>query len=230
VILTIVVLAIVCAIARFLFIRYTGNAVAANAAALAILAAFVIGSLAHPFRFPAAATSVAIAPTDAPPAQADATSAPDSAVPTQDATKLQDVTSRCRAAGAAKKYDGVGAIDVFQADGQPAIRATDGVQLDRSHRYDLDGWAAARDSKSPARAACLVVDGHPLAKVADLYGVMRADVANALGSPALGQSGFRIEIPQAALAPGAHTLRVAVLEADGSFAFIGPRPIAITSQ
>jgi hypothetical protein len=229
-ILTIVVLLAGCALARYLFLRSTENIVASNAAAAAIFAAFVIGSFAHTFALPEVvpAGPVAPSPTDPPAVSSDAPVA--AATPARQSDgSLKNVSARCRNAAGTSAVDAVGAIDVFNND-EGTIRAADGVQLDRSRRYDLEGWAAARGSKAPALAACLVIDGSVAEKVVDLFGVRRADVANALGSAALVASGYRIVIPQEALSPGTHAIRDSVLEQDGTFAFIGPRSIQITSQ
>jgi hypothetical protein len=63
----------------------------------------------------------------------------------------------------------------------------------------------------PAKTICAIVDGRAVAATT-LYGIARPDVAVALGKATDGPSGFQVTL---SVKPGAHTVGVGAVEADG---------------
>jgi hypothetical protein len=83
----------------------------------------------------------------------------------------------------------------------------------------FEGFGFDAPAKTPAKGVDVVVDGNAYGTV---YGAARPDVANFFKAPALVNVGFRAVLPAAALAPGAHTVMVRVVAADGKGYFDSP--------
>ncbi len=83
----------------------------------------------------------------------------------------------------------------------------------------FDGFGFDPVAKAPGRGVEVVVDGvaHPTA-----YGHDRTDVAAYFKAPALTQVGFTVTLPPTAMEPGAHTVVVRVIAADGRGYFESP--------
>jgi hypothetical protein len=88
----------------------------------------------------------------------------------------------------------------------------------------FDGFGFDGLAKAPAKGVDVVIDGKAYGTV---YGATRADVAAYFKTPALAGVGFRTTVPAAELAPGAHTVVVRVITADGA-AYDESPPIAFT--
>lgn len=88
----------------------------------------------------------------------------------------------------------------------------------------FDGFGLDGQAKAPAKGVDVVIDGKAYGTA---YGATRADVAAYFKTPALAAVGFRTTVPAADLTPGAHTVVVRVITADGS-AYDESPPIAFT--
>jgi hypothetical protein len=153
-------------------------------------------------RAPAVATvSPAVTPTPAP----------------QPTANLRDVSADCQHL---KRFngDGFGTLDGFES------RLT-GVLSDRARVSPHDsltvvGWAGDHSQKRPARAVCLVVDGHVVSTATSVYGGLRPDVAAWKHIDALVPVGYGITIPAELLGRGPHTIRTAARSLDGTTALL----------
>jgi len=188
---------------RFVIIRYTGHSTVANITGAALVAAFVLGSVARTFQLPVPQ------PVAANPAPAGAAATPAAAAQAGAARKCIGLTGMPGAGG-------VGAFDQLETD-VGAVAVHPNAEIAQDAQYVALGWGADRDRKLPALGVCLLVDGKPARRSIATYGFDRPDVAQAFG-PALGPTGFKIVIPPNALAKGPHNLAVAVESDDGSFA------------
>ena len=83
----------------------------------------------------------------------------------------------------------------------------------------FDGFGFDPVAKAPARGVDLVIDMHVYATV---YGQARPDVASFNKVPGLAPVGFTMTLPAGLLAPGAHSVAVRVIAADGRGYFEGP--------
>ncbi|HLZ76667.1 hypothetical protein [Phenylobacterium sp.] len=83
----------------------------------------------------------------------------------------------------------------------------------------FDGFGFDAPAKAPGKGVDLVVDG---AAYGTVYGAARPDVASFFKAPALVNVGFKAVLPAGALAPGAHTVVVRVVAADGKGYFDSP--------
>lgn len=115
----------------------------------------------------------------------------------------------------------IGAL--YAVDGLPGPLAPfDGTppppHFPANQRLQLTGWAAdaARVPPAPASGLFLAIDDRPPVWVP--LTLDRPEVAARFG-PALGPSGFRLDLSAGALPPGRHTLRVTVVSADGLAAY-----------
>ncbi len=133
-----------------------------------------------------------------------------------------DVTCRpapLRATAAAR-----GALDSVHNDDVADSTIVEGATVRRGDVLEVRGWAADGGPLEPFDAVCAAVDGRVIAQRAR-YGLSRPDVASAMGSAALGASGYADQFAARDLAPGAHTLTVlglrrgAVERIDGSRRF-----------
>jgi hypothetical protein len=200
VVVGVIVLFIMFVVTRFVIIRYTGHSTVANVTGAALVAAFVLGSIARTFQLPGSQT-VAASPAPA------ATPAP--------VAQAGGVTQKCGSSGT-PGAGGVGAFDVLET-GAGAVAVHPNEEIARDAQYVALGWGANADRTAPALGVCLVVDGKLASGAVATYGADRPDVAKVFGA-ALEDTGFKIVIPPNALAKGPHHLAVAVKSADGSFA------------
>ena len=83
----------------------------------------------------------------------------------------------------------------------------------------FDGFGFDAPAKTPAKGVDVVVDGNAYGTV---YGAARPDVASFFKTTALVNVGFRAVLPAGALTPGAHTVLVRVVAADGKGYFDSP--------
>jgi len=87
----------------------------------------------------------------------------------------------------------------------------------------VTGWALDGAARQPATAVYLLLDGRYTYRAE--YGAARSDVATAVGSTGGDRVGFTATLPPGMAAPGAHTLAVRVVTADGS-AYADSAPLA----
>ena len=215
-VLGIVFLFLVFLVTRYLILRYNGSSTSVNIAGFAILASFVVGSIARTFSLPinspnTTPAAITPAPSIAPAPAAVVTESPD-------APKPRDVSIACRTAPRSPTPGGVGAFDALATNDGPPVQVTKQGSLEKIRAYAAFGWAADKSKQSPASAACVLVDGRVDFKAATTYGLFRPDVAAAYNAPALAQSGFKIVLARGQLAAGHHILTIAVKSADGTFA------------
>ncbi len=83
----------------------------------------------------------------------------------------------------------------------------------------FDGFGFDAPAQAPAKGVDVVVDGKAYGTT---YGAARTDVAHFFKAPGLVNVGFKAVLPAAALAPGAHTVVVRVVAADGKGYFESP--------
>jgi MFS family permease len=83
------------------------------------------------------------------------------------------------------------------------------------------GWALDSEAQRPAAAAYLLLDGRYTYRTE--YGMARPDVAAAVGSASGDRVGFTATLPRGIATPGAHTLAIRIVTADGgAYADSGP--------
>jgi hypothetical protein len=90
------------------------------------------------------------------------------------------------------------------------------VQAPPNTPITLSGWAVDLPANKMASAVYLDVDGHTFSTS---YGLPRADVASALGSPQFGKSGFTGQIEAGS---GTHQVLVRVVNAARTGYYVGP--------
>ena len=191
---------------RFIAVRIFHEQRRAEIASGAIVIAFAMGTLwPYSTRFGTSTQPTAIQTTVA------HASVPDPTATTQQQNAVIDVTKECRSARGpfAEKLD-VGSIDVIRTIPAKPTAQSMTIADDVPHLTSLfvEGWAADRSVKRPARAVCLLVDGRMLLTGTDRVGVRRPDVASGYHRPELATSGYQISIPSSALRPGVHHLRI----------------------
>jgi hypothetical protein len=121
---------------------------------------------------------------------------------------------------------GFGALDGFISAATGVL--SDGAQLSSNDWLTVVGWAADHSQNRPARAACLVVDGHVAAAARSFYGGLRPDVAAMKKSDAVLPVSYSIIIKTDQLGRGTHELRTAAVSQDGSAALlVGRRTIVV---
>jgi hypothetical protein len=111
----------------------------------------------------------------------------------------------------------VGSID--------AIRATDGttrtiagestarIAIEHGLGLTITGWGADSKADRPASGILGTMDKRGLQSV---YGTPRPDVAKALGTTGVSDTGFIVYVPSSDLTPGMHEIRCYVLDSDGT--------------
>jgi hypothetical protein len=77
----------------------------------------------------------------------------------------------------------------------------------------LTGWAIDAAAKHPAGGVVLLIDRKR--ELLTNYGVLRADVAAALGEPKYRRTGFELHLKPDQLAKGKHTISMLIISADG---------------
>jgi hypothetical protein len=130
---------------------------------------------------------------------------------------VKAVSAKCRASGTVTPSTrSLGNLDVIGeiAAGVPVARTT-GFTLLRSGTLALEGWAADAGTKTPALAACLMIDGKVQPQAIATYGMSRPDVATAYHSDAMTGTGFLLTLDAKALAPGNHAIAIAVVTSSG---------------
>ncbi|MBD5655157.1 MAG: hypothetical protein IAI50_08230 [Candidatus Eremiobacteraeota bacterium] len=118
--------------------------------------------------------------------------------------------------------DAVGSIDGIVGTVSRAPLQS-GAALRPNEAITLRGWAMDRDRKAIAKAVCLEVDGNIAGRAHVLYGFPRPDVATAFQSSAVALSGYDIAVPQELLSAGTHTIRLVVIDNDGSPSTLSPQ-------
>jgi hypothetical protein len=106
----------------------------------------------------------------------------------------------------------IDAVFVIEAGRTRPLTADATVPRDATIR--LVGWCADPQAREPGFLLLAVVDGKRRIDVTRGYRIKRPDVAIALQTPALLDSGFAIDLPAAEFASGPHEVRVAVVTAD----------------
>jgi hypothetical protein len=104
------------------------------------------------------------------------------------------------------------------------------VPVARDATLRLVGWCADPLARAPGSQLLAIVDGSRRIDVSAGYHLARDDAARILHAPALRDAGFVVDLPVAELGPGTHTLRIAVVTADGSAVSIFPTVVAFTSR
>jgi phosphoglycerol transferase len=87
-----------------------------------------------------------------------------------------------------------------------------------SRAVKVTGWGIDQPSGSTGRAIDVLVDGRP---VPTFYGLDREDVSSTFGSMSYRESGFATEVAARTLAPGAHTLALRLIAANGECYYEG---------
>jgi hypothetical protein len=124
---------------------------------------------------------------------------------------------------AAPTPGGTGSIDVVLVSGN-AAPIPDGGIVPETADITLDGWAVAKGQSVAASSICVLIDGY-LDKAARIqYGVMRNDVAKALGNPALVRVGYHIVVPKFGIS-GKRQVTISAVSSDGSASVAGQRTI-----
>ncbi|WP_162404129.1 hypothetical protein [Pseudoxanthomonas jiangsuensis] len=103
--------------------------------------------------------------------------------------------------------------DPLPAGGACAVDAVAGVAADgavvrASSSASFGGWVADARGRVPADARLVLVGEGPSYALAITAGGSRPDVAEALGNPALGSSGFNLDAYLAGVVPGRYRLSV----------------------
>jgi hypothetical protein len=75
------------------------------------------------------------------------------------------------------------------------------------------GWAADNETQTALGGVCGIFDGDE--HVVGVHGLPRIDVSTELEMPRAYKSGFTIRMPTSSLAPGAHSLDVALIDSEG---------------
>lgn len=191
---------------RWLARRYFTQPRRATVFAAGVVAAFAAGALwplgDHGGQFQPTAASVPAAG-----------SAPVGAAPP---TTARNVSSVCRKAhlGQAKTRAVVDVVDLIHAGQLTTMPAH--FAAEPADTLFIAGWAVDPASPVPAAAVCLVIDGLLQPQATALYGATRADVAAALGSTNLTESGYNLQLPVRTMASGQHHVAIAVVLANGS--------------
>jgi len=123
----------------------------------------------------------------------------------------------------------IGNIDAtsvaFRGGREGALDAA--VPVPRDATLRLIGWVADPLARAPGSLLLAIVDGTRRIDVTAGYHVTRDDAARILNAPALREAGFVVDLPVAQLGPGAHTLRIAVVTADGRAVSIFPTVVKL---
>lgn len=98
-----------------------------------------------------------------------------------------------------------------------------GVTIAANQPIAVTGWALDGTARRPATAAYLLLDARYTYRAE--YGVARPDVATAVGATGGDSVGFTATLPPGLAAPGAHTLAVRIVTADGT-AYADSTPLA----
>jgi len=122
----------------------------------------------------------------------------------------------------------IDASSVTSGGHEDALEAS--VPVPRDATLRLVGWVADPLARAPGSVLLVIVDGTRRIDVTPGYHVARDDAARILNTPALREAGFVVDLPVAELGPGAHTLRIAVVTADGRAISIFPTVVSFTSQ
>ncbi len=107
--------------------------------------------------------------------------------------------------------DGTALATLDQLDGRAP---SPGMTIAANRPLAVTGWALDSPARRPATAVYLLLDGRYTYRAA--YGAARPDVAMAVGSVGGDRVGFTATLPSGLAAPGAHTLAVRIVTADGS--------------
>jgi hypothetical protein len=107
--------------------------------------------------------------------------------------------------------------DVVRVEGAVASAIAAPLRVVRGDKLFVRGWAIDEPAGTLAGGVVLAIDGER--EVVALYGLPRADVAEALGKRDLMRCGFTAEIDSADLTTGIHTVTCRVLARDGRGAF-----------
>jgi hypothetical protein len=131
-------------------------------------------------------------------------------------TGPHDVTLSCQGAHLSRAVKGFGNLDgVGQLQAGKSEPEANGFVADRAGTIALGGWVADLPNKTPALAACLVIDGKLEPRAFALYGIGRPDVAASLHGDGLLPTGFNLTLPVSDLRRGFHRVSVAVVLASG---------------
>jgi hypothetical protein len=192
----------------FFVLRYLGQRFyfheprRADVAALAVVLAFVLGAY-WPLSVRFGSDNVAAPPAAAP-------------APAPAPGRVQNVSSNCKATALQVQPPGYGHIDSLSTSPGVPTDIPGGASIRGASFYVARGWVVDAGRSVPAKAACLVVDGHVEPKALSYYGYDRPDVAAGLHTPGLARSGFEILFRRDALTDGKHHIQVAAEAVDGS--------------
>lgn len=204
-VLGVVVLLALFFLTRYIVWRYAETTAVPNIAGVAIVLAFVLGSIARPFALPgtdAGRTASAVGET--------------SPVPEM-ITNVHDVTAGCLSVTPEFRMGFAGYFDALSKDNVGGPVVAKGSSIPSDAQYVVSGWGVNHDQKQLARSICLLVDGRIEPSATSTYGYIRPDVAAALHMPLLAQAGFKIIIPPNILTKGRHHLTVAIRSQDNTF-------------
>jgi hypothetical protein len=127
-----------------------------------------------------------------------------------------DVTGSCQGARLSHAVKGLGNLDGFgELRAGKSEPEANGFVADRAGTIEVGGWVADLPNKTPAQAACLVIDGKLDPHASALYGIARPDVAASFHGDALVPTGFSLTLPVSNLRRGLHRVSVAVVLASG---------------
>lgn len=189
---------------RWLGQRFFKERYRADVFALAVAVAFAAGALG-----PFGVRRVEAPPAAVPPPVAANVPAPQ---PPQNVMKVCKLVRKL-AGSALGSVDSVGTAKDDKVDQQ-----RNGFLLDRKASLGVTGWVADAPTKTPATAACLIIDGVVRPDAIAVYGNLRPDVATAYNTQAMAATGYLLTLPARVLKSGVHTVSVASVTASGAAA------------
>ena len=210
----VLLLTAVCAALYYFSLQRTGDWVLASFLALAVFAAFVLGSIVHPLAF----SSKKLARTSLLAAQV---GQPDASHPPLDQQSLDDLPNI--------SLPGQGHIDeVAAVEPNGAVHLERSPVIRRGDEVVLEGWAVDPVAQAPAGGLFLIVDGLHRVDESSQYGLIRQDIPHALNNPDLLHSGYRIVLDGAKLRAGKHLLEIGIIAADQRGFFELPDRVSAT--
>jgi hypothetical protein len=191
-------------LARSLMLRYGSKVGFANAAAGAIVVAFLTGFICHALYFSAPQT--AVVPMVAPPTPLASPTLPGSAVAPVDRHLSEAQMNALRPAGNAIPYS---VVESFGGSGPNGDQITAGATV------FVHGWAGDPATKATAAGLLFIVDGTRRFDATSGYGGDRLDVATAFKTMAMLHTNVGARLPTAGLSKGLHHLELAAIRRDG---------------
>ncbi len=113
-----------------------------------------------------------------------------------------------------------GSVDDLHVRANPVAPATS-VVAERGAPIIAHGWATDGAMQQPVAGVCILIDGRPVTWESVTYGIARPDVAQALRTAAVADTGFEIRAA-ATGSRGEHRLEVVGVNAAGAESPIAP--------